>query len=192
MNEITDFDADEVVPPLKQKSARFQVTTDRVLGFIGVMMAAGSAFLPWYVILNQDKFTLHAIRTVMTRDMPDLPARAVWNVSPMSIPNKDKSTIPSLPFDPIVTATTPGEQSGSQPPAALGEADGAEQAFPDRRFKLLHVSNGRALIQDDNGVYLVQVGSALPDNSKLATIEERDGKPVIITSDGSVIDQAQQ
>jgi hypothetical protein len=48
------------------------------------------------------------------------------------------------------------------------------------------VSNGRALIEDPSGMYVVRVGSILPDESRLATIEQRDGKWVIVTSNGDV------
>ena len=45
---------------------------------------------------------------------------------------------------------------------------------------------GRALIEDDTGMYVVRVGSVLPDNSRLASIEQRDGKWIIVTSTGEV------
>ncbi len=35
-------------------------------------------------------------------------------------------------------------------------------------------------------MYVVRVGSILPDDSKLASIEQRDGKWVIVTSGGAV------
>ncbi len=35
-------------------------------------------------------------------------------------------------------------------------------------------------------MYVVRVGSILPDNSRLATIEQREGKWVIVTSTGDV------
>lgn len=183
---MTDFDADEVVPPINPNPSIFQITTDKVLISVGVLMAAGAAFLPWYVILNQEKFALVAVDREMTRDMPETGPRDVWNVSPMSIPDKDAPKMTGLPADPLKTGTTPDDvKSVTKAPVA-----DANQPFPDKTFVLLHVSNGKALIKDDKGVYLVQVGSALPDNSKLATIEERNGKTVIVTSDGSVINQS--
>ncbi|MNT02685.1 hypothetical protein D3C72_1371910 [compost metagenome] len=50
----------------------------------------------------------------------------------------------------------------------------------------MHVANGRALIEDTTGMYIVRIGSILPDNSRLATLEERDGRWVMITSSGDV------
>jgi len=51
----------------------------------------------------------------------------------------------------------------------------------------MHVANGRALIEDARGMYIVRVGSILPDNSRLATLEQRDGAWVIVTSNGDII-----
>jgi hypothetical protein len=89
-----------------------------------------------------------------------------------------QTTIP----DPINTATV--SNIGREDPKGQPAED---QPFPGKSsFRLLHVANGRALIEDDTGMYLVRVGSILPDNSKLATIEQRDGKWVIITSKGEI------
>jgi len=43
------------------------------------------------------------------------------------------------------------------------------------------------MIEDRTGIYIVKVGAVLPDNSTLATLDERDGKPVLITSNGDVV-----
>ncbi|MCY1236621.1 hypothetical protein D9M72_492860 [compost metagenome] len=50
----------------------------------------------------------------------------------------------------------------------------------------MHVANGRALIEDASGMYIVRIGSVLPDNTRLATLEQRDGHWVMITSSGEV------
>lgn len=52
----------------------------------------------------------------------------------------------------------------------------------------MHVANGRALIEDASGMYIVRIGSVLPDNSRLATFEERDGRWVMITSKGEIFE----
>jgi hypothetical protein len=49
------------------------------------------------------------------------------------------------------------------------------------------VANGRAMIEDDSGLWVVQRGSKLPDNSTVALIELRDGDWVIVTSEDKVI-----
>jgi hypothetical protein len=83
-----------------------------------------------------------------------------------------------------VTATVP--TLGREQPEGLETQ--ASQPFPGKSgFRLLHVANGRALIEDKAGMYLVRVGSILPDNSRVATLEQRDGKWVIVTSAGDVV-----
>lgn len=157
---------------------------DKILVATGITLAAASAFFPWYVFLNADKFGIRTEALGRTRDLPPGAARAVVTVSPLAMTDntKDDWPKPVEPMDALTTATT----------SALGETrkDGnlqEEQPFPGRgNFRLLHVANGRALIEDGSGMYMVRVGSVLPDNSKLATLEQRGGKWVIITSSGEV------
>jgi hypothetical protein len=65
----------------------------------------------------------------------------------------------------------------------------ADQPFPAAasEFKMVHVANGRAMIEDDTGLWVVQRGSVLPDSSRVASIEQRGGKWVIVTSTDKVI-----
>ncbi len=75
---------------------------------------------------------------------------------------------PELPFDPLTTATVSNLGKESDKGAVVPE----DQPFPAASgFKLLHVANGRALIEDSSGMYVVRVGSILPDDSRLATLE---------------------
>ncbi|WP_105404078.1 flagellar protein [Neorhizobium sp. T7_12] len=157
---------------------------DKILVATGITLAAASAFFPWYVFLNADKFGIRTEALGRTRDLPPGAARSVVTVSPLAMTDSSKDDWPKPvePMDALTTATT----------SALGETrkDGnlqEEQPFPGRgNFRLLHVANGRALIEDGSGMYMVRVGSVLPDNSKLATLEQRGGKWVIITSSGEV------
>lgn len=157
---------------------------DRMLMGAGILLAAASAFFPWYVFLNQDKFGIRTNGFEHMRDLPPMAPRNVMSVSPLAMidKTKDEKLPPLQPLEQLTTATV----------SSLGEAkqngSGAlAQPFPGRgAFRLLHVANGRALIEDGSGMYMVRVGSILPDNSKLATIEQRDGKWVIVTSVGEV------
>jgi hypothetical protein len=48
------------------------------------------------------------------------------------------------------------------------------------------------MIEDATGMYMVRVGSILPDNSRLATIEQRNGRWVVITTRGETyMDESQ-
>jgi hypothetical protein len=183
---VTDFDADEPVLPEKPAKRHFGLTSDTILGACGLLMAVGAAFFPWYVFMNQDKFTVVDGGPKIIRDLMEKPAPNFVQVSPMAIPDASDTALSTKSADPLTTAAIP---KVGAPDLLDAEAPAQEQPFPQRSFKLLHASNGRALIQDPTGVYLVRVGSSLPDQSRLATIEERNGKWVIITSAGTVIDQ---
>ena len=177
---MRESDADEPVAPLKP--ARKRTFTDKVLAGTGLVLAGVSAFFPWYVFLNPDKFGIHVAEGDHTRDLPNWPGREIVNVSPLAMVNKNPNEPKDIVPDPLTTATTSniGSEDDKGTPAE-------DQPFPGKSpFHLLHVANGRALIEDDTGMYVVRVGSILPDNSRLATIEQRGGKWVIVTSTGDV------
>jgi len=177
---VRETDADEPVAP--PKPAKRRTVTDRALACTGLVLAGISAFFPWYVFLNPDKFGIQVAEGDRTRDLPNWPGREIVSVSPLAMVNKNPGEPKDMIPDPLTTATVSsvGREDDKGPPAE-------DQPFPGKSpFHLLHVANGRALIEDDNGMFVVRVGSLLPDNSRLATIEQRDGKWVIVTSTGDV------
>jgi hypothetical protein len=154
----------------------------------GLGLAAFAAFFPWYVFFNQEQFGVRPMVYSQSRDLPALTGRNIVSVSPLAIVNSDPDSSPLDNFDPLFTATVPGEDA----PAAerSSSQDALNQPFPRAvDFRLLHVANGRALIEDPEGVYIVRIGSVLPDNSRLSALERRDGKWAIVTSDGKVINE---
>jgi hypothetical protein len=162
-------------------------TGDRVLAVAGFLLATAAAFFPWYVFFNQEDFGIAPMGYTESRDLPETGGRSFVNVSPLAIPDEKDGTAQPSPFDPIITATVSGEGEGPSGAPALTAID-PDKSFPGKpRYKLLHVANGRALIEDKSGMYIVRIGSVLPDNSRLATLEKRDGQWVIITSNGEVI-----
>ncbi|WP_340160962.1 flagellar protein [uncultured Hoeflea sp.] len=162
-------------------------SSDRLVAVAGFMLATAAAFFPWYVFFNQESFGIAPMSYSDTRDLPETAGRSLVNVSPLAIPDeKDGAAEPSA-FDPIVTATVSSSGDGTSGGAGSTRVD-PNESFPGKpRYKLLHVANGRALIEDTSGMYIVRIGSVLPDNSRLATLEKRDGQWVIITSNGEVI-----
>jgi hypothetical protein len=66
----------------------------------------------------------------------------------------------------------------------------SEQPFPPPavEFRLVQVANGRAMFQDDTGLFVVQPGSILPDGARVAAIRERNGRPVVVTDAGLVLE----
>jgi hypothetical protein len=182
---VTDFDADEKIQPIRRTERTRYSTSDKVTVGAGVLLAAGAAFFPWYVFLNPGKFSVPALWQGRTRDLPETAPREVMSVSPMAMIDDDKDP-PLESVDPVATATTPGLGKESKLGAPL--ETGLDQPLPvSDGFRLMHVANGRALIEDARGMYIVRVGSILPDNSRLATLEQRDGAWVIVTSNGDVI-----
>ena len=183
--KISDFDADEPVAPLNPAPAPRPATkrTDRILGGTGILIAAAAAMFPWYVFFNEEKFGIRIAGWEQLENLPaDSAARRPFSSSPISTP-KTGNEMPPEVVDRVVTATISklGETKDGAPP--LEEI----QPMPGRAgFRLLHVSNGRAMIEDTSGMYMVQVGSILPDNSRVATVEQRGGKWVIVTSGGEL------
>ena len=166
------------------KPGRGSFWTDRVLIATGVTLAAAAAFFPWYVFFNESKFGIKVAAIDHTRDLPHTGPRNVFSVSPMAMVNKNKNPNPQpLPLDQLTTATV--SSIGKEKPA---DAPIEDQPFPGQTgFRLLHVANGRAMIEDASGMYMVRVGSILPDQSKLAALEQRNGQWVIVTSKGDVL-----
>ncbi|MCX8996099.1 flagellar protein [Rhizobiaceae bacterium BDR2-2] len=184
---MTDFDADEAIAPLTTARPRPKYRSqrsDRILAAVGVALAAAAAAFPWYVFFNEEKF---GIRIAGWEQLNDLPpgsaARRPFSVSPLATPDPENRLAAPPAIDPVVTATVSSIGEVKEDAPLLQEL----QPMPGRSgFRLLHVANGRALIEDGNGMYMVQVGSILPDDSRLATVEQRDGKWVIITSKGEI------
>jgi hypothetical protein len=181
---IETIESEDAAPVRNAASRR---TGDRVLAVTGFMLATAAAFFPWYVFFNQESFGIAPMGYTETRDLPEMGGRSFVNVSPLAIPDQKDGTAEPSAFDPIITATVSNqgdEPKGLSPATAVDP----NKSFPGKpRYKLLHVANGRALIEDKSGMYIVRIGSVLPDNSRLATLEKRDGQWVIITSNGEVI-----
>lgn len=171
----------------KEAGARRWLTTDRAVIGGGIGLAAIAAFFPWYVFFNQEEFGIKPMVYSQSRDLPGGPGRNVLSVSPLAIVDNDEEPSEAGEFDPMFTATVPGLGEELQRP---GAPDPLSQPFPQAStFRLLHVANGRALIEDPGGMYIVRIGSVLPDNSRLAQLEKRDGRWVIVTSEGKVIER---
>lgn len=175
---MTDYDADEIVPQRKRSERKPFI--DKLLGGTGILLAGAATFFPWYAFMHQDKFVMPALFDGGQRSTQSLGGRGMSG-SPLALADRDAATQSAI--DELTTATVPnGEATKLETPQdALG------QPFPaSTGFKLLHVANGRALIEDASGMYIVRVGAVLPDNSRLATLEQRDGRWVMITSNGDV------
>ncbi|OJF94279.1 flagellar protein [Pararhizobium antarcticum] len=180
---LNDQDADEVVP--QRKRGERLPTIDKALGAAGIVLAAIATFFPWYAFLHQDTFSMPAPWSGATRDLAEkVGSGTVASLSSDGKPESDPEIRTAV--DELFTATVP---MSAVDDTSASEKDGIDQPFPGSSgFKLMHVANGRALIEDASGMYLVRVGSVLPDNSRLATLEKREGSWVLITTNGDVFE----
>lgn len=154
---------------------------DVVLVAGGIALGLTCAFFPWYVFFNQEQFGIRAVKfhgnaATGTPTAGATPARQFE-----AAPETAEAAAPTL--DTVTTGTLP-RLDETTTPAGL-----ADQPFPALRldFALVHIANGRAMIEDDKGLWVVQPGSILPDNTRVTGIEQRDGQWVMLTSAGRVL-----
>lgn len=183
---VSDLEADEIVSPSDAGLNANVLIVDQLLALIGVLLAVLATFFPWYVFFNQDQFSLPTLWRGETRDLSSMSSQPVVSISPLAMTNSGQPASDPLTPDPLTTSAVPGlTKQALRPAAAMPEPTPAQ----NRPFRLMHAANGRALVEDGYGMYLVQVGSVLPDNSRLATLEQRAGNWVLITSNGDVIER---
>jgi hypothetical protein len=153
----------------------------------GLGLAAFAGLFPWYVFFHQEEFGVRPM-TYSGNGGSGWVGRGISS-APMAISLEDGDGPLSETFDPLATATVPDMPDEMREDAA-NLPDPLDQPFPDPSpFRLLHVANGRALIEDRAGMYIVRIGSVLPDKSRLAKLEKRGAEWVIVTSEGDVIER---
>ena len=147
-------------------------SSDLTVAALGVTLGLICALFPWYIFFNQEKF---GIRAMKFSGSGDAAGRLTLTQQPQRIgAPMQVDDIPAMELDLFATATLP-----DQGEARKLELPGMEeQPFPvdDPVYKVVHVINGRAMIEDDTGLWVVQRGSKLPDNSVVAAIEKREDR----------------
>jgi len=162
-----------------------RASSDVLLIAGGIALGLTCAFFPWYVFFNQEQFGIRAVKFGGNPGTGTLPASSV-SAGHIAAPTMaEESGAPEL--DDLATGTLPGKDEPEEPPPGL-----AEQPFPAQaqEFRLVHVANGRAMIEDDKGLWLVQRGSILPDNTKVVGIVQRGERWVVLTSGDRVLEVA--
>ncbi len=156
--------------------------TDAVLTGLGIGIAVAATSFPWYVFFNQEKFGVAALRFEGSEASSAVSARLSPAIG--STRNLSPEDLEGLSLD--------YEATGSLPPRRKPLEPSGKQAFPASapNFALVHVANGRALIRDANGLWIVERGSILPDNSRVVAIESRDGSWILRTSENRVVEIA--
>ncbi|MGN6307365.1 MAG: hypothetical protein ACTHNH_21315 [Mesorhizobium sp.] len=165
--------------PVKKKDHR----GDLVIAGLGVALGLVCALFPWYIFFNQDQFGVQAIRF---GGRGGNAGRATVEARPNAsgTPVADQE-IPDSALDLFSTGTLQ-----PKPESADAAPDLDQQPFPSdaATFRLVHIANGRAMIEDDAGLWVVQQGSVLPDSSTVKSIEQRKGRWVLVTSTDRVIE----
>ena len=168
-------------PARLAKRLSTEKSSDMIVAGMGIALGLVCAFFPWYVFFNQDKFGIRAVQFSGGNGAQLAPGELVYQPSLVGrrIAAED---VPLLELDSIATGTVP---DGTDPFA--NEVPLSDQPFPGDvapppEYRVVHIANGRAMIEDREGLYVVQTGSILPDRSRVASIEQRDGNWVIVTS----------
>ena len=178
---------------LEQKSARVTAEqtakrrdrrSDLTLAALGVTLGLICALFPWYIFFNPEEFGVRAMKFGGSGGGTEpivLGAQPERVGAPVAA-----QEVPSMKLDLLATGTAAKDDEEE---SMQGTPGLSEQPFPPPTvsFKLVHVANGRAMLEDDTGLFVVQSGSILPDGSRVATIEERDGRPVLVTDAGVVL-----
>ena len=163
-------------PRLNKKSDR---RSDFVIAALGITLGLICALFPWYIFYNQDQFGVQAMKFGGTGTNSGRAGGGV--VAQRSAPLTAKD-VPAANLDLLATGTVRDDVN----PAAAPD----EQPFPAdaAKFRMVHVAYGRAMIEDDAVLWIVQRGSILPDSSQVSSIEQRNGKWVMVTSADQVIE----
>jgi len=156
-------------------------SSDILVAGLGIALGFGCAVFPWYVFFNQEQFGIRALKfqggSGETPEalvyQPELIGRALT-----------PSEAPVLDLDLTPTGTLP-----DKPEESMQAIPAPEQAFPGDAagFRLVHVANGRAMIEDSEGLWMVHAGSSLPDGSLVVSIEQRDGSWALVTSADKIV-----
>jgi len=158
--------------------------SDLIVAGLGIALGLVCALFPWYIFLHQEKFGIQALQFNGGKNVPGR-SNPLVSKFPAGQPGEERGGLVPEKLDPFAT--------GALPPRNLVRAIPAEQPFPAEtaEFRLVHVANGRAMIADDSGLWVVQRGSILPDASRVAHIEQRKGKWVLVTTSDRVLEITQ-
>ena len=170
----------EPTPRMKKDTRR----TEFLMAACGVALGLTCALFPWYIFFNPDQFGVQAMKF----------GGRGHNAGRIMVQPDGAGTADPLPAQfaalnaNLDLGFTGSLQTKSLTPEQAPGAD--EQPYPLEAvtFRLVHVANGRAMIEDNAGLWIVQPGSTLPDSSRVKSIEQRKGKWVLVTSTDRVIE----
>jgi hypothetical protein len=164
--------------PNRKKDRR----SDLVIAALGVALGLTCALFPWYIFFNQEQFGVQAIAF----------GGRGHNAGRIMVDPKQGENLAEVASQEVSKNLDLFSTGTVQPkPETPDQAPGLDQQpFPTEaaKFRLVHVANGRAMIEDDAGLWIVQQGSSLPDSTRVKSIEKRKGQWVLVTSADKVIE----
>jgi hypothetical protein len=157
---------------------------DWLIAAMGLALGVTCALFPWYIFFNQEKF---GVRALQFSGSGNVTAATSLAAQPQRIGAPISAD--EVPISQLDLFTTAGVAKDS-PPAVAALHD---QPFPADvvEYRLVHVANGRAMIEDKDGLWIVQVGSILPDSSRVMSLEKREGKWALVTSGDKIVPLAE-
>jgi len=171
--------------PAQGRPKRRLLSGDRVLTLLGFAVAGCAALLPWYAVVGGHGLGIRNDGLLRLSGHKDEMAGYGVNGSIRPFGAQADVARASGDFADLSTGAIPEIQHGIE--RAKRNDKPQDQPFPGRAFRVVHIVNGQALIADNGGMYLVGVGSRLPDNSTLKSFTEKDGRWAVVTSEGEVI-----
>lgn len=148
---------------------------DTALGLAGVALAAGSLYFPWYVYWNSDRFEPPRIEYSGNTELygePEDRTGVLWLQAQLP-----QGTI----LDPIETGTVDKPEEEEAAPEMKGEPTRSKS------YRLVFVANGRALVRDDTGVFVVTPNSTLPDGQEVTEFRTVGDDWELLTSGNEIV-----
>jgi len=150
---------------------------DFALGFCGLMLAAGSAYLPWYVHNHSEEFSPPRMEFTGQID-PQEPEIDLMTTA--SVPkHKPQVILGKRPERDFIKKTRRRIREVAMDKPKLREGDGS--------ITVLFASRGRALVNDDGEIVMVEPGMVLSNGSKVAQVLRKGNTWEITTSDKKIL-----
>jgi hypothetical protein len=177
----------QTLPPRRPKAAqpeRLNIFSgaDRAIITAGIFTAVASAgFASYMVSTDHSHPVFNGIEhlTIFARPSGgiDRPIEAR-----MQRPSDDQGV------DFTATGTIPGEAASSAPPDYVLPALGARDGPVIKGFTLRGVSGNVAMVETAQGIYRVEPGTTLPGAGRVLSVQWRQGKFVVVTTLGVIVE----
>ena len=148
-------------------------SSDLVIAALGIALGLTCAFFPWYIFFNQEKFGIRPMKFEGGGSGASGPVAVGPQPQRIGAPMTIED-VPVMQLDLFSTGALPDDEGSSSGKRAPGLD---EQPFPGDvpQFRLVHVANGRAMIEDDAGLWVVQ--QPMPDPAASRIERRRKFRP---------------